>query len=152
MSSDDFPPISVCRKCGVVTHHCPCEAGDIGDEVRVVPDAIAAEIREHLRDRPELKKDEYETENPQSLDGHCYVAAEAYYHVTDRELDVYCLSWSDGSTHWYLREVDEGRFIDLVLPLSTRVKVPPYEEGVRRAFITGYEPSERAENVVQAIR
>lgn len=124
-------------------------------DVAIEPDEDAAAIREFLREHPELQKDEYDTGDADPLLGLCYPAAEAYYHVRGCELDVYCLSWRDvdeeyDGTHWYLRDPDAGVWIDLGLPESTE-EFPPFEAGTRRGFITGDEPSSRAQRVLAAI-
>lgn len=107
------------------------------------PDEAAAAIRAFCREHPELKKDEYQTADPESLDGHCYAASEAYYHARGCELDVYCLSWGNGRTHWYLADGDT--YIDLTADPSADI---PYEEGTRRGFLTGDDPSERAQRIL----
>ncbi|WP_135823015.1 hypothetical protein [Halostella litorea] len=122
-----------------------------------MPDERAREIRAYLRDHPELQHDDYDTGDADPLLGLCYPAAECYYHLRDCDLDVFCLNWADvdpdyAGTHWYLREPDEGRFIDLALPTTPPVDLPPFEAGTRRGFITGDQPSERAEQVLAAVR
>lgn len=130
--------------------------------VLVSPDQDAYRIREYLRDHPQLRKDDYRTEQTETnpLLGLCYPAAEAYYHRRDCDLDVYCLSWSDvdgvdddeTATHWYLREPDgRQRWIDLGLPLMPPVGLPPFEEGTRRGFITGDQASKRTQQVLDGI-
>jgi hypothetical protein len=129
------------------------------EQVLVVPDGTAAAIREYLREHPELRKDEYADEGSDAdpLATLCYPAAEAYYHATGREHEIYCLSWSDvdgdlDGTHWYLRESEwPKRWIDLSLPLMPPVDLPPFEEGIHRGFITGDDPSNRAQQVLDAV-
>jgi len=123
-------------------------------EVLIEPDETAAQIRACLRAHPELRKDAYAQENGDPLLGLCYPAAEAYYHATGRSHEIYCLSWSDvdpeyDGTHWYLREADgERRWIDLALPDDPET-LPPFEEGRHRHFLTGDEPSQRAQQVLE---
>ncbi|MWG36205.1 hypothetical protein [Halomarina oriensis] len=153
----------LCHAQGTCSHSGTCSRCDATGGVRpervlVVPDRDAAGIREYLRDHPELRKGEYDHgEDVDPLTGLCYPAAEAYYHLNDCDLDVYCLSWSDvdesyQGTHWYLREPGDGRFIDLGLPLMPPVELPPFEQGRRRGFITGDEPSKRTQQVLDAVR
>ncbi len=96
------------------------------------------------------------------LEGACYALAEAYYHAQggqDSDLDIYCLSWSDvegvpddeSSTHWYLRRGEDGPWIDLGLPERSDADGVPFAVGRRRAFLTGYEPSERCRRVLDAL-
>jgi len=134
----------------------------VPERVLVCPDEDAFRIRQYLRDHPELRKGEYSDDRTDEdpLLGLCYPAAEAFYHVRDCDLDVYCLSWSDvegvdeevDATHWYLREPEgDRRWIDLGLPLMPPVDLPPFEAGTRRGFITGDEPSKRAQQVLDGI-
>jgi hypothetical protein len=155
----------ICRAKGYCMHgdstcrRCEGDGRVPPERVLVVPDWDAYCIRSYLRDHPELRKEEYESEQTDQdpLLGLCYPAAEAYYHINDCELDVYCLSWSDvdgvaddsEQTHWYLREPDKGRWIDIALPMMPPVDFPPFQEGRRRKFITGDEPSERAQKVLR---
>lgn len=158
----------ICHGKGYCMHEggrCSVCHGDgrvLPERVLVVPDRDARRIREYLRQHPELQKDEYDHGDDQDpLLGQCYPAAEAWYHLNDCELDVFCLSWSDvdgvdddvDATHWYLRESDgRQRWIDLAIPLKPPVDLPPYSEGTRRGFITGDEPSARTQQVLDAVR
>jgi len=125
-------------------------------EIFVEPDAVARQIREYIRANPGIRKDEYATPED-ALHGSCYVAAEAYWHAdggADSDLDVNCLSWHDvdpsyEGTHWFLRRGDE--IIDLSLSTPTEGEHVPWDMARTRVFITGYEPSQRAETVLEAI-
>jgi len=122
------------------------------------PDETARQIRAYLRQHPELRKDEYDGRE-QTVDGLCYVAAESYFHAkggTDSGLDIYCLSWSDvdpeySGTHWYLRRRDCETWVDVGLEDLADAENIPFETGTRRAFITGYEPSQRSATVLDAV-
>lgn len=136
--------------------HCDGRGAVRPERVLVAPDPDAAAIRDFLAAHPELVDGEYadrEADSPLSL--LCYPAAEAYYHLTDCNPEVYCLSWSDvdgdlSGTHWYLREsAGDRRWIDLSLPLMPPVDLPPFAEGTHRGFITGDGPSERAGEVLR---
>lgn len=154
----------ICHGKGYCIHgdscwYCEGTGAVMPERVLVSPDPEAVAIRDYLWDHPELRKGEYETEQTDRdpLLGLCYPAAEAYYHFQDCDLEVYCLSWSvvdddlEG-THWYLREPDgERRWIDLALPLMPPVELPPFEEGTHRGFLTGDEPSKRAQAVLDAV-
>lgn len=146
------PPITVCRSCGYAPETCDCDS----DVAVLIPDAAAHAIRHYLRSHPELRKDEYAREGQDPLHALCYPAAEAYYHVQNCTLDVYCLSWQDvdpsySGTHWYLREPDDSRFVDLGLAADYPVSCPPFEQGRRRVFLTGDEPSKRTQQVLRGI-
>ena len=128
--------------------------------VVVEPDETAREIREFLRANPGLRDSQIHPDDPEhSVYGHCYPAAEAYFHArggTDSVLDIYCLSWSDvrengSGTHWYLRDPDVETWIDLAIEQPDDGDHIPFSEGRRRAFITGYEPSKRARRILEAI-
>jgi len=128
------------------------------EQVLVIPDETAFAIRQYLREHPELRAEEYADDDAEDpLTSLCYPAAEAYYHATGCEHEIYCLSWGDvdvelEGTHWYLRESEgECRWIDLSLPLMPPVELPPFAEGTHRGFITGDEPSERAQQVLNAV-
>lgn len=126
------------------------------ERVAVIPDDSARRIREFLRDSPDLLKESYEPQSDDPLEGLCYPAAEAYYHVTGCSLDIYCLSWEmvdpelDG-THWYLRDPETKEFIDLGLPVDQGVDLPPFEAGRRRGFMTGDTPSKRTQYVLESL-
>lgn len=120
--------------------------------VVVEPDPNARRIRKWLREHPEIAKGKYDAREG-SVEGHCYVASEAYFYARGGEgsgLDVYCLSHADG-THWYLRDPDGDYWIDLSIETPADGGLIPYREGTRRAFITGYEPSKRSERVNDAL-
>lgn len=171
-------PAEICRGCNKIVSECSCvsvqclwcldgetrectHCGGDGvmqpDNVAVVPDQTAHRIRNYLRHTPELLKEEYNTDDPDTgLDGMCYPLSEAYYHATGKTLDVYCLSWEDvdesyDGTHWYLRDPNSKTFIDLGIPFESGVELPPFETGRCRAFITGDSPSERTKVVLDSL-
>ncbi len=133
-------------------------AGFSFDAVETCPDGTAKQIRQYLRSTPSLRKDEYGVDDVHSLDGHCYVAAEAYYHARggrDSGLDIYCLSWSDvdedlQGTHWYL--VEDDIVVDLAVDEPADAEPIPFSAGRRRSFLTGYDaPSQRTLSVLNAL-
>ena len=127
--------------------------------VRIVPDATASRLRTYVRRNPDVVHDDYEDaaeEDP--IEGACYTLAECYFHASggqDSDLDIYCLSWSDvdgvddenDRTHWYLKRRG-GPWIDLGLPTPEDADNVPFDVGRRRAFLTGYEPSNKCERVL----
>jgi len=155
---DERPPVLICVACGHQTDNCTCPGGapPRSEQLAVVPDRAAVEIRSYLRAHPELQHDEYARRGDPLL-GLCYPAAEAYYHVHDCTHDVFCLSWEEvdpeySGTHWYLREPGAGRWIDLGLPVDLPMAdLPPFGQGRRRAFMTGDDPSERTQQVLRGI-
>lgn len=126
--------------------------------VLVEPDETARELREYVREHPDLRSEPYDGP-PGTVHGHCYLLAEAYYHAQggqDSGFGIYCLSWSDvdddlGGTHWYLRDPDRPAWIDLGVETPEHAEPVPFEDGTRRAFITGYEPSNRTERVLDEV-
>lgn len=128
------------------------------DEKTVVvePDATARRIRDYVREHPEFRHEDYQTcDNP--VRESCYVLSEAYFHATggtDSGLNIHCLSWADvddryDGTHWFLSDSD--RIIDLSLPDPSAGEDVPWSVARTRAFLTGYEPSQRATSVLEAI-
>jgi hypothetical protein len=125
-------------------------------EVVIEPDETARQLRAYVRDHPEVRHEDYrECENP--IRESCYVLSEAYFHLQggqDCGLDIYCLSWADvddayEGTHWFLRDGDT--VIDLSLTDPAQGDGVPWETARRRAFITGYEPSNRTQRVLDAL-
>ena len=124
--------------------------------IEVKPDDTSNRIREYIRSHPEVRKDEYTSEED-PLHGSCYVAAEAFFHAkggTESGLDIYCLSWKDvdptyEGTHWFLREGDT--IYDLSLPTAAIGSGIPFTEARRRAFLTGYEPSRRCQRLLDGL-
>ncbi|OLZ39080.1 hypothetical protein A6E15_19140 [Natrinema saccharevitans] len=132
---------------------------DLLDPIVVEPDKTAARIREYARANPDLRDDQYDGREG-TVDGLCYPLAESYYHARGGQasgLEIYCLSWADvrpvdGGTHWYLRDPDRGVWIDLGLKAAADGTHIPYAEGRSRAFMTGYEPSQRARRILTDLR
>ncbi|WP_436933681.1 hypothetical protein [Halovenus marina] len=125
-------------------------------DIVVEPDKTARRIREYVRDHPEVRHKDYrECDNP--VRESCYVLSEAYFHLQggqDSGLDIYCLSWDDvderyEGTHWFLR--DGEIVVDLSLADPSDGDGVPWDVARRRAFITGYEPSARTEQVLEAL-
>ncbi len=119
--------------------------------VLVEPDETAARIRSWLRQHPEIAKDKYDAEKG-SVEGHCYLASELFFYANggeDSELNIHCLSWDNGDTHWYLS--NDIVYLDLSIPTMRQAIQIPHEKGRTRAFLTGYEPSQRAETVNDAL-
>jgi len=127
-------------------------------DIVVAPDETAERIREFVRNTPELVHDRYQDQDGgATLQSACYPLSEAYFHAkggTESDLDIHCLSWADvdenyEGTHWFLS--DDTRWIDLSLPDPSHGEQIPWQVARRRAFITGYEPSNRAERILDAI-
>lgn len=125
-------------------------------DVLVEPDDTARDLREYIREHPDVRTDQYQTTGD-PIQGACYVLAEAYFHArggTNSDLDVYRLDWGDVSddgagAHWFLREGDT--VIDLSLPTPAHGDGVPWDQARHRAFITGYTPSNRTHRVLDAL-
>jgi hypothetical protein len=86
------------------------------------------------------------------FDGHSYVAAEAYWHLSGgKESGLQPMQLNrDGTSHWWLRDA-RGRVIDLSLGRGDKATFP-YEDGVARGF--RYTPkgmSNRAAVVIERV-
>jgi hypothetical protein len=86
------------------------------------------------------------------LEGHCYIAAEALWHILGKdEWKPMCASYIDETgmkaTHWWLVHRVTGEIADPTreqyLPDS-----PPYHLGTGRGFLTQH-PSKRARIVIR---
>ena len=86
------------------------------------------------------------------LHGHCYVAAEAYYHLWGKVDGYFPVRAKDGHgvTHWWLQHKD-GTIVD---PTSAQYRmvgeVPPYNKGIKGGFLTK-EPSKRTQILMDRI-
>jgi len=118
--------------------------------IHVEPDETAQRIREWLRTHPEIAKEKYNADYG-SVEGHCYVASEAYFYADGgQDSDLLPACWShENGTHWFLRNGDE--ILDLSIPTVEEARQIPHDEGRNRAFITGYTPSQRAERINEAL-
>jgi len=113
-------------------------------------------MREYVRDNPDIRKDEYAVD-ADPVNGSCYVLSEAYFHANggvDSPFDVYRLGWNDVNdewegSHWFLRNGET--IVDLSLTTREDGDNVPWEQANRRAFITGYEPSNRCERLLNGL-
>ncbi|AXR78999.1 hypothetical protein [Natrarchaeobaculum sulfurireducens] len=126
-------------------------------EILVEPDDTARRLREYVRNNPDVRHDDYETDGVDPIREACYVLSEAYFHArggTDSNLEVYCIGWDDvyddaDGAHWFLR--DGETVIDLSLPTPAYGEDVPWDQARHRAFITGYTPSKRTSAVLAAL-
>lgn len=95
---------------------------------------------------PDLLKPEYRgADHP--LAGHCYVASEALFHLSKKQLYP-CFIRHEGTPHWFLKD-ERGRVYD---PTAAQFKTPvPYEQGVRKGFLTK-KPSARTREIIRRIK
>lgn len=106
------------------------------------------ELQQCLTD--DLRQKKYRgLSNP--IEGHCYVAAEALFHVLggkDAGLRPFVISLNDGETHWFLRD-EKNTIFD-----PTSAQFPdgvPYENGRCCGFLTK-QPSKRAAEVIKRLK
>jgi hypothetical protein len=87
------------------------------------------------------------------LEGHCYIAAEALWHLLGKEdWKPMCASYTDESgkaTHWWLVHKKTGEIAD---PTQEQYypDTPPYHIGKGHGFLTS-EPSRRAKIVIDRV-
>lgn len=87
------------------------------------------------------------------LEGHCYVAAEALYHLVGPAWKPCCASYQDEggrATHWWLEHRETGKRLD---PTREQYgeELPPYHLGKGSGFLTR-KPSRRAQIVLDRVK
>lgn len=85
---------------------------------------------------PELLRPQYRLQGKHKLYGHCYVASEALFHLLGGYDGDYmpCVVRHEGSTHWFLRNKNTGRRIDLT---KAQFETPvPYSLAKGCGFLT----------------
>ena len=120
-----------------------------------MPDRYISKIQSSLT--PDLLKPEYRALNDNNpMYGHCYAATEALFHL----LGGIASGWyplrgkdDNGITHWWLRN-DAGEIVDPTAEQYTSLGLsPPYKNGRRGGFLTGYErPSKRARIIIAKVQ
>jgi len=79
--------------------------------------------------------------------GHCYVACEALYHLTEGKLRPYFIRHNN-EPHWFLKD-SNGKVID---PTKDQFKdTVDYSKGIAKGFLTK-APSKRAQILIWRIR
>lgn len=84
--------------------------------------------------------------------GHCYVAAEALYHLFGSKAGFvpYVYKHPNGVTHWWLAHPESGDVLDPTAPQLKGSKRAIYSSGRRHAFRTA-APSKRAQELMRRI-
>jgi len=84
--------------------------------------------------------------------GHCYVAAEAAYHLFGKKagFEPWMIKHPNGTTHWWLRHRTRGTVVDPTAP-QLGGKRFDYEMGRRAAFLTT-RPSKRAMELMRRVK
>ena len=105
---------------------------------------------------PDLLKPEYRELNiGNPMYGHCYAATEALFHLIGG-LDS---GWfpvrgkdENGITHWWLQNQEDLIADPTAEQYISKGLTPPYPNGVRGGFMTGYDnPSKRATIIMQRV-
>lgn len=108
---------------------------------------------------PDLLKDDWKELNRSNrMAGHCYVASEAYYHLSGEEVTPCCVEvrfyykkykvWGPVN-HWYLKNKKTGEIIDITA--SQFPASPAYDHGRGSGFLTR-KPSLRAQTLIARVR
>lgn len=79
--------------------------------------------------------------------GHCYVASEAYYHLSGEKLTPQVVRLSSKETHWFLKD-STGAIIDITKDQFD--DPPPYSRGRGSGFLTKM-PSKRAQKLIERV-
>ena len=106
---------------------------------------LISRIVENLSD--DLLKKEYRTIlDKNKFTGHCYVASETYYHLSNENLKIYHIK-HENSTHWFLKD-DKNNIIDITKDqFKTLV---PYNKAKRGFFLTK-TPSKRSLKLINKV-
>jgi len=93
-----------------------------------------------------LKKEYKNITNKNKFTGHCYIASETYYHLSNINLKVYNIK-HENSTHWFLKD-DNNNIIDIT---KDQFKKPvPYQKAKRGFFLTK-TPSKRSLKLIDKV-
>jgi len=100
---------------------------------------LAGSIISHLSD--DLLSQHYKKQKRlNALSGHCYVASEVYFHLSDEPL-MACHIHHEGSSHWFLRNKVTDEIVDIT---ARQFETPvPHEQARGTGFLTKL-PSKRA--------
>lgn len=101
-------------------------------------------IKKHLTD--DLRLPQYRN-HPNPAAGHCYVASEAFYWLSSRNLKPMFIR-HEGQPHWFLKD-DNNKIIDIT---ASQFKTPiPYEKAIGKGFLTK-KPSKRCQILLGRIK
>lgn len=82
------------------------------------------------------KKYKHEWEQDSPTNGYCYIVAEVVYHYVVANGTPICISFEDGTTHWYVRDNENGQLVDFTRQQFGAERIP-YERGVGKGFMKG---------------
>lgn len=118
-------------------------------------DTLIEKIQKSLT--PDLLKKQYRERNATNpMFGHCYVATEAFFHLTKStfpgRFSIYHGRDDEGIVHWWLHDNQSVKILDITADQYYSLhKTPPYENGRRGSFLTN-EPSKRAVIVMEKVK
>ena len=93
-----------------------------------------------------LKKEYLTLKNKNKYTGHCYVASEAYFHLSDEKLQPYYLK-HENSSHWFLKN-KKNEVIDLTA--KQFITDIPYSNARKAVFLTK-QPSKRCQILIKRV-
>lgn len=91
--------------------------------------------------KPEYKK----MKNKNKYTGHCYIASETFYHLSNNKPSVYHIK-HEGSTHWFLKY--ENEVLDLTYK---QFKTPVIYKNARKGFFLTKNPSKRSVKLINKV-
>ena len=111
------------------------------NEFKPTESQIIGLIKRSLSDS--LRKKKYQG-NKNKMAGHCYIASEAFYHLT-KQTNLYTPSYVKfcGETHWFLSKKD-GKIIDITVK-QFNGKIPPYSLKKNCGFLTSNQSKRTVE-------
>lgn len=93
-----------------------------------------------------LKKEYLKVTNKNKYTGHCYVASEVYYHLSEENLKVFHIKHEE-NTHWFLKD-----YFDNIIDLTYKqFKTSIDYENAKRGFFLTKQPSKRSKILMQRI-
>lgn len=102
-------------------------------------------VKNNLTD--ELRKKQYRG-SCNKFTGHCYVASEAFYHLTNKVLTAMVMRLDSGGTHWFLKD-SKNNIIDLTVKQFD--SLPNYKNSKPIGFLTK-KPSKRAQILIERVK
>lgn len=85
--------------------------------------------------------------NANKYAGHCYIASEALFYLTAKQLHPMFIK-HEGKSHWFLKDKN-GNIIDLTASqFKSRI---PYNKAVGKGFLTN-KPSKRAHILIRKVK
>lgn len=117
--------------------------------VEPAPDALAIAIRGVCWNNTELLgRNRTRSDDDHPLTGHCFVASEAYHHISGRDTTP-MQTRHNGASHWYLHDEANDVYIDLT---HEQFDTPvDYDAGRGRGFGTHGPVGKRTARLIQLL-